>query len=92
LKAHYRAIDKEVGIPIYIYNIPGRSVIDMTPETMAELFETCKNIKGVKDATANMSQARAGSAICAVRTSSSFRVRTSRRSASTPMAARAASR
>lgn len=57
LKAHYRAIDAAVGIPIYIYNIPGRSVIDMTPETMAELFKTCRNIKGVKDATANMARA-----------------------------------
>lgn len=57
LKAHYRAIDAAVGIPIFIYNIPGRSVIDMTPETMAELFKTCRNIKGVKDATANMARA-----------------------------------
>jgi len=57
LKAHFRAIDEKVGIPIIIYNIPGRSVIDMTPETMAELFSTSKNIKGVKDATANMARA-----------------------------------
>ncbi|MCA1240969.1 4-hydroxy-tetrahydrodipicolinate synthase [Stappia stellulata] len=64
LKAHYRAIDKEVDIPIYIYNIPGRSVIDMTPETMAELFATCKNIKGVKDATANMSRASRQREVC----------------------------
>ncbi|SDU05664.1 4-hydroxy-tetrahydrodipicolinate synthase [Stappia sp. ES.058] len=64
LKAHYRAIDKEVDIPIYIYNIPGRSVIDMTPETMAELFATSKNIKGVKDATANMSRASRQREVC----------------------------
>ncbi|NBN62554.1 4-hydroxy-tetrahydrodipicolinate synthase [Microvirga tunisiensis] len=57
LKAHYRSIDAAVSIPIYIYNIPGRSVIDMAPETMAELFRTCRNIKGVKDATANMARA-----------------------------------
>lgn len=56
LKAHFRAIDEAVGIPIIMYNIPGRSVIDMTPETMAELFKTCRNIKGVKDATANMAR------------------------------------
>ncbi|MHC5653900.1 4-hydroxy-tetrahydrodipicolinate synthase [Stappia sp.] len=56
LIAHYRAIDDAVGIPIYIYNIPGRSVIDMLPETMAELFRTSRNIKGVKDATANMAR------------------------------------
>ncbi|GGB56353.1 hypothetical protein GCM10011316_30580 [Roseibium aquae] len=56
LKAHYKAIDGAVGIPIIIYNIPGRSVIDMTPETMAELYESCANIAGVKDATADMAK------------------------------------
>ncbi len=47
---HYKAINDAVGIPIIIYNIPGRSVIDMTEETMARLFEL-PNIAGVKDAT-----------------------------------------
>jgi 4-hydroxy-tetrahydrodipicolinate synthase len=56
LKAHYRAINDAVGLPIIIYNIPGRSIIDMTPETMAELYETCENIKGVKDATADLAK------------------------------------
>ena len=42
-----------VGIPIIIYNIPGRSVIDMSVDTMKRLFEL-KNIAGVKDATANV--------------------------------------
>lgn len=64
LIAHYRAIDAAVGIPIYIYNIPGRSVIDMQPETMAELFRTSRNIKGVKDATANMSRASRQRELC----------------------------
>lgn len=64
LIAHYRAIDAAVGIPIYIYNIPGRSVIDMQPETMAELFATSRNIKGVKDATANMSRASRQRELC----------------------------
>lgn len=50
LYQHYKAINDAVGIPIYIYNIPGRSVIDMSVETMARLFEL-KNIAGVKDAT-----------------------------------------
>ncbi|WP_137154065.1 4-hydroxy-tetrahydrodipicolinate synthase [Rhizobium sp. FKL33] len=51
LIAHYSAIAEAVSLPIVIYNIPGRSVIDMTPETMGKLAETYKNIVGVKDAT-----------------------------------------
>jgi 4-hydroxy-tetrahydrodipicolinate synthase len=50
LYQHYKAINDGVGIPIFIYNIPPRSVIDMSVETMARLFEL-KNIAGVKDAT-----------------------------------------
>jgi len=53
LLAHYRAINDAVGIPIFIYNIPPRSVIDMSPETMAELAKL-PNIAGVKDATAKL--------------------------------------
>ncbi len=55
LYAHYKAINDAIGIPIFIYNIPGRSVIDMSVETMARLYEL-KNIAGVKDATANMAR------------------------------------
>ena len=50
---HFKAINDAIGIPIIIYNIPGRSVIDMSVETMTRLFEL-KNIAGVKDATANV--------------------------------------
>ena len=50
---HFKAVNDAVGIPILIYNIPGRSVIDMSVETMARLFEL-KNITGVKDATSSM--------------------------------------
>jgi len=64
LYAHFKAIDAAVGIPILIYNIPGRSVIDMTPETMARLFKDCRNIVGVKDATANMTKASLQRAAC----------------------------
>jgi 4-hydroxy-tetrahydrodipicolinate synthase len=53
LYRHYKAINDAIGIPIFIYNIPGRSVIDMSVETMARLAEL-KNIKGVKDATARL--------------------------------------
>lgn len=51
LYAHYKAIAEAVTLPIIIYNIPGRSIIDMTPETMGQLAHDLKNIKGVKDAT-----------------------------------------
>ena len=64
LLAHFKAVNDAVGIPIFIYNIPGRSIIDMTPETMAELFETCENIKGVKDATADMAKASRQRELC----------------------------
>ncbi len=53
LYQHYKAINDKCGIPIIIYNIPGRSVIDMSVETMARLYEL-KNIIGVKDATGDL--------------------------------------
>jgi len=53
LYQHYKAINDKCGIPILIYNIPGRSVIDMTVDTMARLYEL-KNIVGVKDATGEL--------------------------------------
>jgi len=55
LYQHYKAINDKIGIPILIYNIPGRSVIDMTVDTMARLFEL-KNIVGVKDATGDLNR------------------------------------
>jgi len=55
LYQHYKAINDEIGIPILIYNIPGRSVIDMSVDTMARLFEL-KNIVGVKDATGDLNR------------------------------------
>ena len=55
LYQHYKAINDAIGIPIIIYNIPGRSIVDMSVETMARLYEL-KNIAGVKDATANMAR------------------------------------
>ena len=55
LYQHYKAINDACGIPIIIYNIPSRSVIDMSVDTMARLFEL-KNIIGVKDATGNLNR------------------------------------
>jgi 4-hydroxy-tetrahydrodipicolinate synthase len=51
LYAHYAAVAKATSLPIIIYNIPPRSVIDMAPETMGRLAHDFKNIAGVKDAT-----------------------------------------
>ena len=51
LIAHFAAIAEAVSLPIIIYNIPGRSVVDMSPETMGKLAHAHKNIVGVKDAT-----------------------------------------
>merc|ERR1711991_712165 len=53
LYQHYKKINDNVGIPIIIYNIPSRSVIDMSVETMTKLYEL-KNIVGVKDATGDL--------------------------------------
>jgi 4-hydroxy-tetrahydrodipicolinate synthase len=51
LYAHYAAVAKATTLPVIIYNIPPRSVVDMTPETMGMLAHDFKNIVGVKDAT-----------------------------------------
>jgi 4-hydroxy-tetrahydrodipicolinate synthase len=56
LYQHYKAINDAVDIPIVIYNIPARSVVDMTVETMTRCF-ALKNVIGVKDATANLARA-----------------------------------
>ena len=63
LYQHYKAINDAIGIPIIIYNIPPRSVIDMSVDTMKRLYEL-KNIAGVKDATANMARVSQQRAEC----------------------------
>mgnify|MGYP001410043078 CR=1 FL=1 len=55
LYQHYKAINDNTNLPIIIYNIPGRCVIDMSVDTMARLFEL-KNIAGVKDATGDLNR------------------------------------
>ena len=57
LYQHYKALNDNCGIPIIIYNIPGRSVVDMSVDTMARLFEL-KNIIGVKDATGDLNRVK----------------------------------
>lgn len=58
LYEHYRVLSEASRLPILIYNIPGRSVIDMTPETMGRLA-SLPNIIGVKDATGNLARVSA---------------------------------
>jgi 4-hydroxy-tetrahydrodipicolinate synthase len=55
LYRHFKAINDSIDIPILIYNIPPRSVIDMSVETMKRVFEL-KNVVGVKDATGNVAR------------------------------------
>jgi len=53
LYQHFRAIDAAVSLPIVVYNIPPRSVVDISVDTLARLRRDCRNVIGVKDATAN---------------------------------------
>jgi 4-hydroxy-tetrahydrodipicolinate synthase len=55
LYQHFKAINDAIGIPIIMYNIPARSIVDINVDTMKRLYEL-KNIAGVKDATANMAR------------------------------------
>lgn len=64
LYRHFMAIDARVGIPIIIYNIPPRSIIDMSVETMARLVRDSRNIKGVKDATGKIERVSMQRAAC----------------------------
>ncbi|MDF1776134.1 MAG: 4-hydroxy-tetrahydrodipicolinate synthase [Rhizobiaceae bacterium] len=57
LYAHFAEVAKAVSLPIFIYNIPGRSIIDMSVETMAALARDFSNIVGTKDATAKVDRA-----------------------------------
>ncbi|MCZ6838585.1 MAG: 4-hydroxy-tetrahydrodipicolinate synthase [Alphaproteobacteria bacterium] len=56
LYAHFKEIADNVDIPIIIYNIPPRSVVDMSVDTMARLAQDCPNIVGMKDATADLTR------------------------------------
>jgi 4-hydroxy-tetrahydrodipicolinate synthase len=64
LYAHYSAIAQAVSLPIFIYNIPPRSVIDMSVETMARLAADFPNIVGVKDATAKLDRVSEQRMLC----------------------------
>ncbi len=55
LYQHYRAVSEEVDLPLILYNVPGRTGVNLLPETVARLAEL-KNIVGIKEATGDMNQ------------------------------------
>ena len=58
LLAHYCAIAKSVSLPVVVYNIPGRSGIDLLPETLKQIAEACPNVVATKEATGNVLRAQ----------------------------------
>jgi 4-hydroxy-tetrahydrodipicolinate synthase len=56
LYAHFKTIAKAVDIPIFVYNVPGRTVASITVETLARLAKDCPNIIGTKDASADLAR------------------------------------
>ncbi|MGI9354794.1 MAG: 4-hydroxy-tetrahydrodipicolinate synthase [Rhizobiaceae bacterium] len=64
MKAHFSAVAEATSLPIFIYNVPSRSVVDMTPETMGELATKHNNIVGVKDSTGDVTRVTEQRATC----------------------------
>ena len=64
LYQHFKAIAENVNIPIILYNIAGRTGVNIEPETVARLAHDCKNIVGVKEASGSLDQASATKALC----------------------------
>ncbi|HRX35762.1 MAG TPA: 4-hydroxy-tetrahydrodipicolinate synthase [Aestuariivirga sp.] len=56
LYAHFKAIADAVDIPIFVYNVPGRTVANISVETLTRLSHDCKNIVGTKDASADLTR------------------------------------
>jgi 4-hydroxy-tetrahydrodipicolinate synthase len=61
---HYKAVSQSTGLPVIIYNIPGRTGINMTPETTAKIAADCKNVVGLKDAAGSLDQTSAARQLC----------------------------
>lgn len=57
LYQHYKAIASSVEIPFMLYNVPGRTGVDLLPETAIRLFDDVKNIYGIKEATGSLERA-----------------------------------
>ncbi|GHC69042.1 4-hydroxy-tetrahydrodipicolinate synthase [Limoniibacter endophyticus] len=64
LYEHFAAVAKATSLPVIIYNIPPRSIIDMMPDTMGQLVRDCSNIRGVKDATGKVERVSEQRATC----------------------------
>jgi 4-hydroxy-tetrahydrodipicolinate synthase len=64
LYRHFRAVDAAVSIPIIVYNIPPRSVVDISVDTLARIFRDCSNVVGVKDATMNLARPSLERMVC----------------------------
>lgn len=56
LYTHFKTIAESVNIPIILYNVPGRTGLNIAPETIVRLCNDCENIVGVKEASGNISQ------------------------------------
>lgn len=56
LYEHFMAVAKETDLPIILYNVPGRTSVNMVPETVARLYQDQKNIIGIKEASGSLSQ------------------------------------
>ncbi len=55
---HFTAVAKSVNVPVVIYNIPSRSVVDLLPETLKQIAEACPNVIATKEATGNVLRAQ----------------------------------
>jgi 4-hydroxy-tetrahydrodipicolinate synthase len=86
--AHFKAIADAVDIPLFVYNVPGRTVANISVETLDRLAKSCRNIVGTKDASADLTRPSRQRLM----TGEGFRVKMARHSASMPMAAWAAFR
>ena len=53
---HYRYISERTSLPIILYNVPSRTGMNILPETAIRIFEDCKNVVGIKEASGNISQ------------------------------------
>lgn len=60
----FKAIDAAIGIPIVVYSIPPRSVVDISVDTLTRIFRDCKNVVGVKDATGSLVRPTLGRMAC----------------------------